>query len=93
MKIGCAIWGTGGAAHDVYYNIASFRDAEGLILLQWKQKTGFHRKTVLSPERLQELNVNKVFCLVANTNFAEIKKRLEEIAVRAVWIYEILLED
>lgn len=96
---GCAIWGAGRVAQDVYCNIAHFRDAEGLILLdsdQWIQKAGFHGKTVISPEHLPELRLNKMFLFVANDNVAAItaiQKLLEGTTVRAVGLYEILLED
>lgn len=95
-KKGCAIWGAGGAAHDVYCNNAGFRDAEGLTIVdrsQWIQKVGFHGKAVISPERLPGLNVNKVFCFVSNANYTEIKRRLEGTDVKAVGLYEILFED
>lgn len=95
-KSGCAIWGLGGDANDVYYNNAGFRDAEGLILLdssQWLQKTGFHGKTVISPERLPELRLNKIFCFLSFSNYAEIKRLLKGTPVKTVMLYDILLED
>ena len=93
---GCAIWGAGLGAQDVYCNIARFRDADGLILLdnnQWLQKVGFHGKTVISPELLPELRLNKVFIFAVNVSGAAIKKLLEGTTVRAVGLYEILFED
>lgn len=95
-QTGCAIWGAGLGAQDVYCNIARFRDADGLILLdnnQWLQKVGFHGKTVISPELLPELRLNKVFIFAVNVSGAAIKKLLEGTTVRAVGLYEILFED
>lgn len=93
---GCAIWGLGGIAFDVYCNNTGFRNAAGLILVdknQWLQKSGFHGKPVVSPERLPELGVNKVFCLVRHEYFSEIEKLLKGTTVKAVWLYEILFEE
>ena len=93
---GCAIWGLGRVAHDVYCNIAQFRDADGLILIdsdKFKQKAGFYGKTVISPERLSELKVNKVICCATSLTLVAIKNILRGSNVRVVGIYEILLED
>ena len=93
----CAIWGAAGyIANDVYFNIAGFRDAEGLILLDRNpiiQKIGFHGKTVISPERLPELGVNKVYLFTEHNNTEAIKKELEGTPVKAIGLYEILLEE
>lgn len=95
-KSGCAIWGTGECAHEIYYNNTRFRDAENLILLdssRAKQRAGFYGKTVTSPERLPELGCSKVFCFTGNANFVGIKNLLEGTGVKTVGPYEILFED
>lgn len=95
-KNGCAMWALGPFAHDIYHNIARFRDAEGLVLMDDSrsvQKIGFYGKKVISPERLQEFGVNKVICCAGTLVLLAIKRRLEGTGVRAIGYYEILLED
>lgn len=93
---GCAMWAMSREARDVYCNVTRFRDAEGLVLVDIspvKQKAGFYGKPVISPERLLELEVNKVICCGADRIIVPIKEFLRDTNIKVVGIYELLLED
>lgn len=94
---GCAIWGMGESAQDVYYNNAYFRDTENIILLDSspaKQNAGFHGKTVLSPEQLSTVKCEVLLCFTGSSNYQDICNSMAEenrSTVNVIWLYEVLL--
>lgn len=96
---GCAVWGMGESAQDIYYNNAFFRNAEDIVLVDGsnaKQKHGFHGKAVNKPDILTPDNCNILLCSVGVAAYYNICTGLKNKNIhlpKVIWLYEALLED